>query len=174
MPVACAADDSGVADDSDGGNPRNCLVVSDLHVQYRAADTNPSDNQAKPHINLVNHGTRAQDLADLSVRYWFSDPSSIEFDFACDYAQIGCGSVQGQVVTASRPGANRYLELRFSAGTLAGGSQTGEIQARFNHKDWSNLDESDDYSFDPSKTSFVDWYRVTLYRAGVLVWGAEP
>jgi len=29
--------------------------------------------------------------------------------------------------------------------------------------------EANDYSFDPTKTAFADWTRVTLYRSGVLV-----
>ena len=48
------------------------------------------------------------------------------------------------------------------------------MQNRFAKNDWSNYDERDDYSFDPTKTAYADWSRVTLYRNGVLVWGAEP
>ena len=40
--------------------------------------------------------------------------------------------------------------------------------------DYSNYDESDDYSFDPSRTSFSDWMRVTLYHNGGLLWGTDP
>jgi hypothetical protein len=43
-----------------------------------------------------------------------------------------------------------------------------------NKNDWSNYDETNDYSFDATKTAFSDWNRVTLYRNGVLVWGIEP
>jgi cellulose 1,4-beta-cellobiosidase len=56
----------------------------------------------------------------------------------------------------------------------APGGQSGEIQTRFAKSDWSNYTETGDYSFDPTKTSFVDWDHVTLYRNGVLVWGMEP
>jgi uncharacterized protein (TIGR03382 family) len=59
-------------------------------------------------------------------------------------------------------------------GTLTPGQSTGEIQARFNKDDWSNFAEADDYSFDPTKTSFADWDRVTVYQAGALIWGTEP
>src|SRR5262249_27454903 len=34
--------------------------------------------------------------------------------------------------------------------------------------------EGNDYSYDATKTSFADWTKVTLYRNGTLVWGAEP
>ena len=90
------------------------------------------------------------------------------------FQQIGCGQVQGAFVTSDRQGGDHYLELSFVSGSLAGGAQTGEIQARFNKEDWAVYDESNDFSFDPTKTAFADWNRVTLYRNGTLVWGVEP
>ena len=33
---------------------------------------------------------------------------------------------------------------------------------------------SGDYSFDPARTCFADWTRVTLYRIGTLVWFLPP
>ena len=183
VPTVCAdmsgTEDAGAADLDGGaapssGMPMDCRVVSDLHLQYLAADTNTSDNQIKPHFNIVNHGTRSISLTDLTIRYWYSEGSSTDLTFWCDYAQIGNSNVKGSFGTSSAKAANRYLELSFTGGSLAASGQTGEIQARFNKNDWSNFDESDDYSFDPSKTSFADWYRVTLYRQGVLVWGEEP
>ena len=74
----------------------------------------------------------------------------------------------------ARTDADHYLELSFTSGSLAPGAQTGEIQARFNRTDWSNLDESDDYSYIGNQTSFAKSYKVTLYLRHVLVWGAEP
>ena len=58
-------------------------------------------------------------------------------------------------------------------GSLAPGESTGEIQARFNKDNWSNFGEADDYSFDPTKLSFADWDRVTVYQNGTLIWGSE-
>ena len=40
--------------------------------------------------------------------------------------------------------------------------------------DWTNYTQTNDYSFDATKTSYADWTKVTLYRNGVLVWGVEP
>lgn len=54
------------------------------------------------------------------------------------------------------------------------GGQRGKLQDRFAKADWSNSTETSDYSFDPTKFSFVDWDHVTLYRNGVLLWGTEP
>ncbi|NJN55251.1 MAG: hypothetical protein HC804_11105, partial [Anaerolineae bacterium] len=70
----------------------------------------------------------------------------------------------------------KYLEVRFNSGapTLAVGGQTGEMQIRLHHTNWSAHNEADDYSFAPLLTTFTDAPKVTLYRNGQLVWGVEP
>ena len=41
-------------------------------------------------------------------------------------------------------------------------------------RNWSHYDEADGCSFDVvAKVTFADWERVTHYRNGVLIWGAE-
>ncbi len=36
------------------------------------------------------------------------------------------------------------------------------------------FDQTNDYSFDPTKTTFAPSTTVTLYQNGTLVWGTEP
>jgi endoglucanase len=149
-----------------------------LKAQYFAADTNAGDNQIKPHLNLVNIGTSSVALSGVTVRYWYTVNGSRPQVFWCDWTSRGCSNVTGRFVTVSPPriGADTYLEVSFTAGmgSLTPGQSTGEIQARFNKDDWSNFGEADDYSFDPTKLSFADWDRVTVYQSGTLIWGSEP
>jgi cellulose 1,4-beta-cellobiosidase len=49
-----------------------------------------------------------------------------------------------------------------------------EVQLQFHTTPYRQLDESDDYSFDPSKLQPSDSRKVTLYRDDVLVWGTPP
>jgi endoglucanase len=149
-----------------------------LKAQYRAADTTAGDNQVKPHLNLVNIGTSAVALSGITVRYWYTVDGQRPQMFSCDWTPRGCSNVTGQFVTLNPPrnGADTYLEVGFTAGmgSLAPGQSTGEIQARFNKDNWSNFSEANDYSFDPTKVSFADWDRVTVYQNGTLIWGSEP
>jgi endoglucanase len=148
-----------------------------LKIQYRAADTNAGDNQIKPHFNIVNTGSSPVPLSELKIRYWYTREGTAGQSFWCDWSAIsgGCGNVTSAFVQVNpvRPGADFYLELGFNAaaGSIPAGGQSGETQARFAKSDWSNYNETGDYSFDPTKTSFTDWDHVTLYRNGTLVWG---
>jgi hypothetical protein len=154
--------------------------TSTLKLQYRAADTNAGDNQIKPHFNIVNLGGSSVPLSELKIRYWFTREGTQAQNFWCDYSAItgSCSNVTGTFVqlNPARSGADFYLEVGFTAGagSIAAGGQSGEIQTRFSKSDWSNYIETGDYSFDPTKLSFADWTRITLYRNGVLVWGVEP
>jgi WD40 repeat protein len=138
-----------------------------------------------PDFNIVNTGSSAVSLTELKIRYYFTGDSSnpnITYRFLCSYTDLpgGCASgttlVQGIVVKLSTPvtGADAYLEISFTGGTVAANSQTNEILAYVNKTDWSDFNQSNDYSFQSRPKLFTDWNKVTLYRNGVLVWGIAP
>jgi endoglucanase len=150
-----------------------------LKVQYRVGDSGaPNDNQIKPHLQIINTSATNVPYAELEVRYWYTTEGAQTQSYWCDWAVVHCANLHGALVKLPHAvyGADSYLSIKFNAGagTLAAYASSGEIQNRFNKSDWSNYNESDDYSYDASKTAFADSTRVTLYRNGALVWGAEP
>lgn len=152
------------------------MPVGDLVVQYKAADSNATDNQIKPHLNIKNTGTSAINLSQLKVRYYFTKDGNQAVNAYVDWAQIGASNIQTIFGSAAGNNADTYVELSFGngAGSLAAGAQTGDIQLRLAKSDWSNFNELNDYSYDASKTAYTNWNKVTLYQAGTLVWGIEP
>lgn len=148
------------------------VTESDVSVNYKNSGNSTTDSSINPHFEIVNNGSSAVDYADLAIRYWFTSEDSNTLNFWCDWAQIGTSNVQG--VFGIENGIN-YVEITFSNATsLAANSNSGAIQTRFAKTNWSNFNESDDYSFDSNKTSFTSHEQVTLYQNGNLIWGTEP
>ncbi|MFJ6902893.1 glycoside hydrolase family 6 protein [Streptomyces griseoluteus] len=147
-----------------------------LKAQYKNNDSSANDNQMRPGIQLVNSGSGAVDLTKVTVRYWFTGESaSAGYQTWCDYAQPGCSTVRTAVTTlpVARTGADHTLDVTFTSGSLSAGASTGDLQLRLAKADWSNFDETDDYSRGTS-TSYADAPKVTVYVNGTLAWGVEP
>lgn len=149
-----------------------------LVLQYRTADTNVNDNHLNPHFQIVNKGTASVPINELKIRYYYTIDGDREQTFNCDYAMLSCSKLNGKLVKMDKAatGADYYLEVSFNsdAGVLAPRGSTGGIQTRIHKTDWSNYNESDDYSYKGTQTSFADHTKATLYHNGVLVWGTEP
>jgi endoglucanase len=147
-----------------------------VRVQYRNNNTAASTQQIQPGLAVINTGTAAIPLTGVTLRYWFtSEGTTPTYSTWCDYAQLGCSAVSSRVVRLStlRPGADAYLELSFTGGTLAPTASSGEIQSRLNKTDWSSFTQTDDYSFGAAAT-YTDAPKVTAYLDGARVWGSEP
>jgi hypothetical protein len=149
-----------------------------LRVQYKNNDGSPTDSQIKPGLTLVNGGTSAIPLSQVTLRYYFSSESgSTNYTTNCDYARVGCANVTSRIVTMGSPvaGADRYLEVGFTAGagSVPAGGSIGDLQMRFNKNDWSGFNEANDYSYGTG-TSYADWARVPAYVGAVLTWGGAP
>jgi hypothetical protein len=150
-----------------------------LVVQYRTGAGGATADQSEPWFKVRNTGSAPVQLSQVRIRYYFkADAPGAAYRFACSWAVRGCSAITGTFGTLSNPTAtaDRYLEIGFtpSAGTLAPGGDTGDMQLRFHQSTWQTLNQSDDYSFGGAQTSYADWNKVTAQLAGTTVWGTAP
>lgn len=147
-----------------------------LALQYRSADTADNDRQIQPQFNIRNTGKTPVSLSDLKLRYYFTAEGTGTVEAKIDWAQFGIENVQASVVQHAGSDKSAYVEVGFleAAGTIRPDTTAGNIQLRIVHSDGSAFDKTNDYSFDPAKTSYTEWDKITLYLNGELVWGIEP
>jgi hypothetical protein len=152
-----------------------------LVVQDRSHDNDNPDEQLYALFQILNNGTTAVPLSSLTMRYWLTDQAPTDpLVFACDWAQVNCSNITTKFVKLSTPiagKANTYLQINFTAaaGSIAPGQNSGEIQTRIHHTNYSLFNTSLTYSFisDPSFV-YKNTQTVTLYQNGSLIWGTEP
>jgi hypothetical protein len=165
--------------DPAGPGSADASALAVINVQYNPAmPDRATDDWVRPHLNLVNGSSQEMPLAELTVRYWYTEEMPAPQSLACDYAVIGCPNLIATFspLTPPRAGADEVMEIQFlpAAGTLPAGAETQVMELRIGKSDFSAYDETDDYSYDGSLTELTDDRRITLYRNGVLVWGTEP
>lgn len=153
------------------------VPAGDLTVQAFNGNTSASTNGISPKFKVVNTGDSAIQLSDVTLRYYYTVDGDNPQSFWCDWANIGSANVNGQFVKLENPaaGADYALEIGFtaSAGALSPG-ESAEIQTRFSKNNWSNYDQTNDYSFKASASQFENHEQVTGYVNGQLIWGIEP
>ncbi|GAA4888433.1 cellulase family glycosylhydrolase [Streptomyces coeruleoprunus] len=147
-----------------------------VKVRYRDNDGAAGDNAIRPGLRVVNTGSAPLDLSTVTARYYFTrDGGSPTVSAWCDYAAVGCARVTLRIVPLATPlsGADAYLEVGFTGGTLAAGQDSGDLQLRMSKTDWSPFDETDDYSRTPA-TTYTDAPAVPAYTGTALAWGRPP
>lgn len=148
-----------------------------IKLQFYNQNTAAISNQIYLNTKLVNTGTSALSLSNVKIRYFYTIDGVKPQNFYCDYSPVGSSNITGSFVTMDtvKTGADTYVEVGFlsGAGNLAAGANV-TVQVRVAKNDWTNYTQTNDYSYNSSGTTFVDWTKVTGYVSGALEWGIEP
>jgi hypothetical protein len=139
-------------------------------------------------VEAKNAGSTLVLFKELTLRYWYTADAAKEQELDCDTAEkLTCGYIVKSTdappkpaprfvpVSPPRPKANEYVEIAIVEGAMDIGGTTGRIQLRLHNKDFSQIDQSLDYSADCGSIGQAhDSPKVTAYIRGVLVGGTEP
>ena len=142
--------------------------------------TSGSTNSPHPQIQVVNTGTGPLSLNNVTVRYWFNCDCTGQTEQAwVDWAGLmpvgstATGNVHASVSSTTLGGQTNYVLYSFTGNMVLQPGQAIQVQSRFNKSDWSNMSQSNDWSF-AANASYVDDAKATGYLSGSLVWGQEP
>jgi hypothetical protein len=141
-----------------------------LEILYRPAEAGATSSQIKPFMKVSNPGPIPIDLSEITIRYYYTKEGTGTEEFYVDWAQMGQEYITGII-------NDGYVEIGFlaTAPNLNIGTDTGEMQIRVVKPDWSEYDQSNDYSFDASSPNdFIVNTKITAYHNGVLIFGTEP
>jgi hypothetical protein len=196
LPTEAAAPGMGSPGASEGG--ASCASGAPLALYYDNAQVAASANAIDFLFKVANATGAALPLASLAIRYYFTNEITSTWATTVYYAGTCCGDnrsglnadVKVSVISiAPTRGADHYLETTFdpSAGDLLEGDSV-QVEVSFHASDFGqNLNQANDYSFVATATGTqsqwdgcppqCDRFRsclLTVYRNGVLVWGAPP
>jgi hypothetical protein len=157
---------------------------SGITVQFNNGSAPTNSNSIYAKYKVTNTSSSPINLSDLKLRYYYTADADKPQTFWCDHSGMMNGNqyvdltskVTGTFVKMSptTATADTYLETGFvsGAGTLAAGASI-EIQCRVSRNDWTNYDQSNDWSYLMSG-SYVTNDKVTAHVAGTLVYGNGP
>ncbi|MGM9508960.1 Ig-like domain-containing protein [Larkinella sp. GY13] len=149
-----------------------------VRVLHKDVDNNAGNNVIKPTFQIVNEGDAPLVYSQLTLRYWLTVENFAPLsNLSVYYAQLGNSNVKMRYVALDKPrqGAWGYIEYRFeeSAGQLAPGGNSGEIQTGIAKQNNTTVNEADDYSY-ANAPMLVANEHITGYLNGILAWGTEP
>lgn len=157
--------------------PENTLP-QDIKIQFMTYSTSQLTNSISVNFRIFNTGITDVDLADVSARYYYNYEGTAQNEIANVYwtgiLPSGTNITSKVNTNIESAGTDRIYTISFDsdAGIIKPGEYV-ECQTRFNKVDWSNYNQSNDFSFAPV-FNYQDWEKTAGFINGVLVWGTTP
>jgi hypothetical protein len=137
-------------------------------------------------LHVKNTGTSAAQVAELKLRYYFTDEVKktpqimLNWSYLCTPGNCGNSMMVTSVVASNVPPATRadtYIEFGLTsphASLGPGESADFAFQMQGPNPATDVYTQTNDYSFDSSKTTPSLWPNVVLLQNGNVAWGAPP
>jgi hypothetical protein len=162
-----------------------------LQVQFQNMDSNTTTNAGHPFLRIVNTGSSPQDLSAITLKFFYTSQSVLPTpEVDSYYASLNSNGITltSPFTSSSTPVAvtfgaftpatsmaDSYFQLSFSGISVNGGGGALELHIGLRNNPYGSMfDETKFYSFTAADTSFTTTSKVTLYSAGMLIWGTEP
>jgi len=160
-------------------------TVPGFSVQWKNEHTQTSSAYLGGEIVVKNAGPNSLAVSDIKVRYYFTDEVKKAFQFNNNFQHINTSGSQADLtVTFKTVGmapttatADTYIEFSFSSGHgQLGPNEALDFawQMQGPNPGTDTFTQSNDYSFDASKTSLTNWEHIVALQGTNLLWGTPP
>ncbi len=153
------------------------IASSNINVEFFNGNTSNQTDNISMSFKVTNTGSSPVNLPDLKIRYYYTIDGETSQNFWCDYSNIGSTKITGNFIKLATPvsTADYYLEIGFTsdAGTLSPGNYV-QINSRMSKSNWTQYNQTNDFSFNASSSSWVLWSKTPAYISGSKVWGINP
>ncbi|BCZ47862.1 hypothetical protein psyc5s11_39290 [Clostridium gelidum] len=149
---------------------------SKMGLELTNVSAQASTNSITGTYKVTNTGSETINLSDVKIRYYYTNDNKKGEEFHCYSANITnqykdiTTYVKGTVVKMESPieNADTYIEISFdsAAGTITPGD-TVSIQSALTNSEWSNYNQSNDYSYNKAGN-------VTVLVNNIVTWGTLP
>ena len=168
-----------------GGTTQDAATTG-LSVRYGALRTQASSAYLQCELHADNTGTSSVPVSELKLRYYFTDEVMKTPQIAINWSHVcvpgNCASTLAvtftvHALTPPATGADTYLEFGFSSNhPTLGTGDSAEFAFQMQGPDPATdiYTQTNDYSFDSSKTTPSIWQQVVLLQNGTVVWGTPP
>jgi hypothetical protein len=178
---ACAVNKKCTTSDDCATGKCDKVCLPTLRLELRCLEDGAQVACMKPQFKLTNDGPSAIALSEYSIRYYYTKEGTLDENYHCYYIDHGdCNQVgpgHFMPVKPKRPGADRYVEVSFTAGALPlDPGDSFELQSGICYAQGvQSFTQTDDYSFDASTVgTYKETGKVTVYKGTALVLGTEP
>jgi mannan endo-1,4-beta-mannosidase len=160
--------------------------IAGLQVLYLNMQTGSSSPYIGCELHAKNGGQSTAPIDELKLRYYFTNDISLPPQIMFNWSHVSTpGSQVTLTVTSAVAGispvvgnADSYLEFSLSSpghpNLAPNESADFSWQMQGPNPAQNKYTQSNDYSWDMSKTSLQPWDHVVLLRNGTVVWGTPP
>ncbi|MBU5315517.1 hypothetical protein KQI30_04405 [Clostridium bornimense] len=132
-------------------------------------------NNLTLNFRITNTGSTSINVKDIKLHYYYTKDGNEPQSFYCDWCSINNNAVKSNFISISgKYNADTCLELSFNSNTILKPNEEIYIHSRIAKNNWTNYNQSNDYSFNSYANNYVQWNKVSGYVNGTLVWGNEP
>jgi hypothetical protein len=160
--------------------------TSGFSILYAVMNAGATSAYIESEIHTKNGGTTSVDVSTLKVRYYFTDEVHKTPQITLNWshvttsganASLNVGATTAALVPA-KTGADTYVEFSFSSSShsmLAPG-ESADFSWRMNGPNQATdiYTQTNDYSFDASKSSPTTWDHIAIYQGTTVLWGTLP